>query len=165
VPVVVALCSVSDVLLIAAGVAGLGAALGSRPSLLQVVRLAGVAFLFSYGAMAARRAWQGQAGLRDDQPVVGRRSAVATTLALTWLNPGVYLDTVVLLGTVAHTRGGGQPGWFGAGAALGSVLWFTGLGFGARLLSGRLTRPGTWRAVDAFVAAVMLVTGARVLLG
>jgi L-lysine exporter family protein LysE/ArgO len=86
-----------------------------------------------------------------------------TTLALTWLNPGVYLDTVVLLGTVAHTRGGGQPWWFGVGAALGSLLWFTGLGFGARLLAGRLVRPTTWRAMDGFVAVVMLVTGARVL--
>ena len=65
---------------------------------------------------------------------------------------------------MAHTRHGGQPWWFGAGAATGSLLWFTGLGFGARLLSRRLARPATWRVLDGFVAAVMLVTGLRLLI-
>ena len=86
-----------------------------------------------------------------------------TTLALTWLNPGVYLDTVVLLGTVA-TSHGAQRWWFGGGAALGSALWFGVLGFGARLLAPVLARPGAWRVLDVFVAVVMLLTAVRLVL-
>jgi L-lysine exporter family protein LysE/ArgO len=161
---VVSICALSDVALIAAGVSGAGVALDSRPWLLRLVRIAGAVFLLGYGALAARRALRPstlQSG--EGHTTTSLAAAVSTAVALTWLNPGVYLDTVVLLGSVAQTQT--QPWWFGIGAALGSVLWFFSLGYGARLLTSRLTRPGAWRALDGFVAAVMSVTGLRVLLG
>ena len=161
---VVGICTVSDVVLIAAGVAGAGIALDSRPVLLRVVRWGGAAFLLGYGALAARRAVlptelpQGQ-----DRAVTSPAAAVSAAVALTWLNPGVYLDTLVLLGSVAHTHT--HPWWFGAGAALASILWFFALGYGARLLTSLLSRPRAGQALDAFVAVVMGTTAVRVLLG
>jgi L-lysine exporter family protein LysE/ArgO len=153
---VVTACALSDALLIAAGVAGAGAVLAHAPALAHAVRVAGAIFLLGYAALAARRALRpgtltpGGAGA----PRASRGATLATTLALTWLNPHVYLDTVVLLGTVASTHGDRR--WvFGAGAALGSVAWFTALGYGARLLRPLFARPAAWRALDAFVALVM----------
>ncbi len=163
--VVVSICVVSDAALIAAGVSGAGAALDRSPGLLNVIRWGGAAFLFSYGALAAKRAIRPAAMPTHQSPqALSLSAAIGTTLALTWLNPGVYLDTVVLLGSVANTRHGGQPWWFGGGAAFGSLLWFYGLGYGARLLTSRLSRPGAWRVLDGFVAIVMVGTGLRVLL-
>jgi L-lysine exporter family protein LysE/ArgO len=161
---VVVLCALSDVVLIAAGVAGAGAVLNGRPGLLQFVRIAGAAFLFCYGALAARRVLRGGAVASSSDTVTTSFAAVVgTALALTWLNPGVYLDTVVLLGSVSHTRAGNQW-WFGGGAALGSVLWFTALGYGARLLAPVFRRPRAWQGLDAFVALVMVMTGLRILM-
>jgi L-lysine exporter family protein LysE/ArgO len=163
---VVAICSVSDVVLIAAGVAGVGAVLAGRPGLLDIARGLGVAALLAYGAVAGRRALRGPvdaaAGAR--RPAASSRSAVvAACLAFTWLNPAVYLDTLILLGSVANAHPGRQW-WFAAGAAVGSVSWFVALGFGARALSRVLTRPLAWRALDGFVAVVMVITAVRVLL-
>ena len=163
---VVAICSVSDAALIAGGVAGVGAALTGRPWLLDVVRGVGVVGLLTYAALAARRALRGPvdgaAGGR--RPAAGSRPAVvAACLAFTWANPAVYLDTLVLLGSVANAHPGRQW-WFAAGAVAGSVGWFAALGFGARALSGLLARPAVWRGLDGFVAVVMAVTAARVLL-
>jgi L-lysine exporter family protein LysE/ArgO len=163
--VVVAICTVSDVVLIAAGVAGAGAAIRSGHWVLPVVKVAGAVFLAGYAALALRRALR--PGTVDDATAPAPRTSLAglvlTTLALTWLNPGVYLDTVVLLGTVA-TSHGAQRWWFGGGAALGSALWFGVLGFGARLLAPVLARPGAWRVLDVFVAVVMLLTAARLVI-
>lgn len=160
--VVVALCTVSDAVLIAVGVAGAGAALGSGRWVLPVITIAGACFLVGYAALALRRALR--PGTVADTGAPAPRATLAalvlTTLALTWLNPGVYLDTVVLLGTVA-TSHGSQRWWFGGGAALGSALWFGVLGFGARLLAPVLARPGAWRVLDVFVAVVMLLTATR----
>ncbi len=89
---------------------------------------------------------------------------LAAGLAFTWLNPAVYLDTVVVLGSVANSKAGHQW-WFGAGAALGSVLWFVALGFGARLLSRWIQRPRAWQILDALVAVVMTATAIRLLAG
>jgi L-lysine exporter family protein LysE/ArgO len=89
---------------------------------------------------------------------------VGTALALTWLNPHVYLDTVVLLGSVAGTHGDDRW-WFGAGAVVGSILWFTGLGYGARLLRPVFARPAAWRVLDAGIAVVMVAIAAGLLLG
>ena len=128
------------------------------------MRWAGSAFLLWYGLLAARRALRPRALSRQaDRHSTSRGAAISTAVALTWLNPGVYLDTVVLLGSVAHTRS--QPWWFGAGAALGSLLWFFALGYGARLLSGQLDRPRAWQVLDGFVAVVMVTTAVRVLAG
>jgi L-lysine exporter family protein LysE/ArgO len=152
---VVAVCAVSDLALILAGVLGAGAALSQVPWLVPVVCFAGAAFLLGYGVLAARRALRPGALLPD---AVGTRAGLAATvgtcLALTWLNPHVYLDTVVLLGSMASTFG--EHRWqFAAGAGLGSVLWFTALGFGARLLRPVFARPAAWRVLDGGIAVVM----------
>jgi L-lysine exporter family protein LysE/ArgO len=153
---VVGVCLASDVLLITAGTAGAGALVTRVPELLTVVCLAGAAFLLTYGLMAARRVVRPAALVTEE---TGRRAGllvtVATCLALTWLNPHVYLDTVVLLGSLASTWHGDRW-WFAAGAALGSALWFLGLGYGARLLKPVFARPAAWRVLDAGIAVVMV---------
>ena len=151
----VAVCALSDLALIAAGVLGAGAALSRVPWLIPVVCFAGAAFLLCYGVLAARRAVRPGALLPD---AVGARTGLAVTvgtcLALTWLNPHVYLDTVVLLGSMASTYG--EHRWqFAAGAGLGSAVWFTGLGYGARLLRPVFARPAAWRVLDGGIAVVM----------
>ena len=153
---VVALCAASDAVLIAAGVGGAGALVTREPVVLRVVGLAGAAFLLGYGLLAARRALRPAALVAEEN---GGRTALAATvvtcLALTWLNPHVYLDTVALLGTLSGTYGPDR--WaFGAGAALGSLLWFTALGFGARLLRPVFARAAAWRVLDTVIAAVMI---------
>lgn len=165
---VVIVCAVSDAVLIAAGIAGLGALLEVVPWLIDVVRWAGAAFLVGYGMLAARRAWRpsgaltvGEQPAGDEQapasasPPARLRGVLLTALALTWLNPHVYLDTVFLLGSIASTWE--EQRWlFGAGAMLGSVLWFTALGFGARYLGRWLSTPRAWRWLDAGIAVVMV---------
>jgi L-lysine exporter family protein LysE/ArgO len=163
---VVAICVGSDVALIAAGVAGAGAALTAMPSLITTVRIVGATFLLFYGLLAARRALRPRASLRPAEPTVLHRGLVpviATCLALTWLNPHVYLDTVVLLGAVAHH----DPNrWaFGAGAATASLLWFAGLGLGARRLAPLLARPAAWRVVDGAIATGMVALGVTLAAG
>jgi L-lysine exporter family protein LysE/ArgO len=156
---VVAICVGSDVALIAAGVAGAGAALTAMPSLITTVRIVGATFLLFYGLLAARRALRPRASLRPAEPTVLHRGLVpviATCLALTWLNPHVYLDTVVLLGSVAADRGG-QRWWFATGAAAASTLWFCALGAGAAALRPLFARPAAWRGLDAAIAVVMTV--------
>jgi len=164
VTIVVAICAASDVVLIAAGVSGTGAALAGRPWLREVVRLAGAAVLLGYAALAARRALQARATEPGGEPArAGRAAAIGACLAFTWLNPAVYLDTIVLLGSVAHTQSPRQW-WFGAGAAIGSIVWFAALAAAAWLAHALLTRPRVWRGVDCFVAAVMTATALRLLL-
>jgi L-lysine exporter family protein LysE/ArgO len=161
---VVGICTLSDAVLIAAGVAGAGAVLHGRPWLLQTARVGGAAFLFGYAALAAWRALRPPpiADENTDRPS-GLPSVVAACLAFTWLNPAVYLDTLLLLGSVANTHHGDQW-WFGGGAAMASALWFVGLGFGARLLIPVFRTRVAWRALDGFVALVMATTGLRILL-
>lgn len=154
---VVAVCALSDLVLIAAGVAGTGALLDRVPEAVAVIRWAGAAFLVGYGALAARRALR-PAGALLPEAAQRRRllPTVLTASALTWLNPHVYLDTVVLLGSVAAAQG--DLRWhFGAGAAVGSLLWFSALGAGARLLRPVFARPSAWRVLDAGIALVMVV--------
>ncbi len=155
---VVAICAISDLALIAVGIGGGGLLFTALPWLVQVVRWVGAAFLLLYGLLAARRALRPSALGTDHAapPKTASTLAVALTcLALTWLNPHVYLDTVVLLGSVASTHG--QARWaFGAGAGLGSILWFSALGFGARLLGPLFARPIAWRVLDAVIAVVMI---------
>lgn len=152
---VVAVCAVSDIVLIAAGVLGAGAAVSRVPWLIPVVSFAGAAFLLCYGALAARRALRPRALLPDAGGArAGLAVTVGTSLALTWLNPHVYLDTVVLLGSMAATYD--EHRWqFAAGAALGSAVWFIGLGYGARLLRPVFARPAAWRVLDGGIAVVM----------
>jgi len=153
---VVAVCAVSDMVLIAAGVGGAGAVVTRAPELIRVVCFAGAAFLLVYGLMAARRVVRPAALLPDSAGArTGLAVTVTTCLALTWLNPHVYLDTVVLLGSLSSTYED-RRWWFAAGAALGSAIWFTGLGYGARLLRPVFARPTAWRVLDALIAVVML---------
>jgi L-lysine exporter family protein LysE/ArgO len=162
---IVTVCALSDVVLIAVGVAGLGALLQAVPWLLVVVRIAGAGFLLVYGALAARRAFRPST---LDATAEGNsttlRTAILTCIALTWLNPHVYLDTVGLLGSLAATHGDDRW-WFGAGAALASILWFTILGYGARLLGPSFAKPLAWRIFDALVAVVMFALAIGLLVG
>jgi L-lysine exporter family protein LysE/ArgO len=156
---IVAICAGSDALLVALGVGGVGTVLTAWPPVLTAVRWVGAAFLIGYGVSAARRV------LRPAALELGgaASTAIVTCLALTWLNPHVYLDTVLLLGT-ASTGFGDDRWWFAAGAITGSVLWFSALGFGARWLSSAFTRPSAWRLLDAAVAVVVTATGISLVL-
>lgn len=163
---VVGICALSDALLITLGVGGVGALVVAWPDALTVVGWIGGAFLLGYGLLAARRVVRpGTDALRADGEAAGsRRRAVLTCLALTWLNPHVYLDTVFLLGSIAADRG--PLRWtFGLGAACASLCWFAALGFGARLLGRFLTRPAAWRVLDGLVAATMITLGVLLIAG
>jgi L-lysine exporter family protein LysE/ArgO len=154
---VVAVCTVSDLALITAGVLGAGTAVSRAPWLISALRFLGATFLTWYGLRAARRAFRPAIlAVGDQGPPTRATITVGTCLALTWLNPHVYLDTVLLLGSTASTYG--RYRWqFGAGAALGSTIWFTGLGYGARLLRPIFARAAAWRVLDTAVAVVMAV--------
>ncbi|MEV6956941.1 LysE/ArgO family amino acid transporter [Streptomyces sp. NPDC051183] len=162
---VVAICALSDALLIALGVAGVGAFVTAWPPALTLVGLLGGGFLICYGVLAARRVLRpapGAALSSQGADAGSARRAVLTCLAMTWLNPHVYLDTVLLLGSLAADRG--DLRWaFGIGAGLASLTWFSSLGYGARLLSGLLSRPSAWRVLDGFVAATMVTMGGLLL--
>ncbi|MFE2476352.1 LysE family transporter [Streptomyces sp. NPDC059389] len=162
---VVAICALSDALLIALGVAGVGAFVTAWPAALTAVAIAGGTFLIAYGVLAARRVLRPTPGaaLGSEGATAGsRRRAVLTCLAMTWLNPHVYLDTVLLVGSLAADRG--DLRWaFGIGAGLASLIWFATLGYGARLLSGPLARPAAWRVLDGLVAATMVTMGGMLL--
>jgi L-lysine exporter family protein LysE/ArgO len=156
---VVALCAVSDAVLILAGVAGNAWLSASLPSAITVIRLGGAAFLIGYAVLAARRALRPSSIAVDGTGArAGLLATVAAGLALTWLNPHVYLDTVLLLGSVADSHGV-RRWWFAVGAAAGSVLWFSALGYGARLLRPLFARPRAWRVLDAIIAVVMAALG------
>lgn len=158
---IVGICAASDALLIAVGVSGIGTVVERWPAAVTVTGWVGGAFLVSYGVLAARRALRPERLTADGaagDAGGSRRAAVLTCLALTWLNPHVYLDTVLLLGSVANGYGGGR--WpFGVGAVVASVVWFSGLGFGARLLRRPFARPGSWRVLDVLIACTMTTLG------
>ncbi|WP_454697471.1 LysE/ArgO family amino acid transporter [Arthrobacter humicola] len=157
VALVIAVCALSDLVLIVLGVAGIGVVIEQAPAVLEVVRWAGAAFLVAYGAFAAWRAVRGQAlGQLGTGQSAGWAAVLGTGLAFTWLNPHVYLDTVLLLGSIASTHGPDGRWWFAAGAGLASVAWFTALGVGARFLAPVFRRRSAWRVLDAVIAAVMV---------
>ncbi len=161
---VVAVCALSDLVLIVAGVAGIGTIIEQAGWVIDVVRYAGVAFLTWYGVNALLRARSGdslQAATGQDA-TLGR--AVRTAVALTWLNPHVYLDTVLLLGSIANTHGD-QRWWFAAGAGAASILWFTGLGYGARLAHRALATARAWQVLDVLIGLTMLAIAAGLALG
>ncbi|GHD85869.1 LysE/ArgO family amino acid transporter [Streptomyces naganishii] len=163
---VVGICALSDALLISLGVGGVGAVVVAWPGALTGIGLIGGAFLLCYGVLAARRVLRpADSALRADGEAAGsRRRAVLTCLAMTWLNPHVYLDTVFLLGSLAADRGALR--WtFGLGAALASLCWFAALGFGARLLGRVLVRPSAWRVLDGLIAATMVTLGVTLMAG
>jgi L-lysine exporter family protein LysE/ArgO len=162
---VVLICALSDALLISAGILGLGALVQQHPALLEATRWGGAAFLLLYGVMAARRALRPGSMQAADGASGSLKTALLACLAFTWLNPHVYLDTVVLLGSIASQQPGDQRAAFGVGAVSASIVWFTALGFGARWLAPLFARPAAWRVLDGLIACVMwaiawgLITG------
>lgn len=161
---IVTVCAVSDAILILAGISGIGAILEHAPSLVTFVRIAGAIFLLSYAAFAAKRAFRPQTLAPDQHGNGSRLAAVTMALALTWLNPHVYLDTVVLMGSIANGRGEIGRWWFAAGAITASALWFAALGYGARLLTPLFAKPNAWRVLDAIIAVMMTILGVSLLL-
>lgn len=158
---VVLFCAVADAVLIAAGVLGMAEALGQSPNLTRALALAGAIFLAVYGFQALRRAQhahrlkaaEGGAGLR-------RGAAVAQAAAFTLLNPHVYLDTVLLVGSIGAQQPAALRGWFVAGASSASLFWFALLGFGARWLAPWFGRPRAWQVVDGLIGVTMFVLSA-----
>lgn len=155
----VAACIAVDVLLIGLGIAGLGALVEASPTLMAVARYGGAAFLLWYGWRCWKSSLRGGASLEasPDEKAQTLGRALATVLALSLLNPHVYLDTVVLLGAVGSSLAGEARLSFALGAMTASVLWFSALGLGARRFATVLGRPAVWRAIEAATGTLMLV--------
>ncbi|GAA2361590.1 LysE/ArgO family amino acid transporter [Saccharopolyspora halophila] len=162
VPLVVAICIVSDVALIAIGVGGFAGIVNTRPWLMTTAAVLGGLFVIGYGLLAARRAFRPAAMEVGSGTTGSRRRAALTCLGVTWLNPQAHLEAVFIIGSVA--AGYGTLRWeFGAGALVASCLWFVCLGFGARLLTGVFTRPIAWRILDGTIATIMVTIGTSLL--
>jgi L-lysine exporter family protein LysE/ArgO len=158
-------CALSDAVLIAGGVAGFGALVKAAPWLAPVMRFGGAVFLLFYGLKSLWAAWRHPGALdpaADQGKSLGR--TLMMCLAFTWLNPHVYLDTVVLLGSISAGYGAVRI-WFGAGAASASLLFFFALAYGARLLRPLFARPSAWRVLDVLIGVTMLALAAKVALG
>jgi L-lysine exporter family protein LysE/ArgO len=160
---VVAVCTVSDILLISAGIAGFGALINAHPSVVDIAKFGGAAFLVGYGMLAARRAWRPSSLTPSEAAPARLLQVVVTCLALTFLNPHVYLDTVVLLGALANEHR--DERWlFGIGAVTASAVWFVSLGLGARRLANLFATPLTWRILDSLIAVMMIGLGISIAL-
>ena len=161
---VVLFCAVADALLIAAGVMGMAQALGERPGLARVLALAGAAFLAVYGWKALQRARHThQLHASAGGEGLGAGAVLAQAAAFTLLNPHVYLDTVLLVGSIGAQQERALQGWFVAGASAASLLWFGLLGFGSRWLAPWFAQPKAWQALDALVSLTMFILSALLL--
>ncbi|GAB3851072.1 L-lysine exporter [Micromonospora andamanensis] len=162
VPVVLT-CALSDALLIGVGIAGVGSVVAGRPVLLTAIRWGGAAFLLGYAALASRRALRPAALTPADRPPARLGPTLLACLAFTYLNPHVYLDTVLLLGGIAQQH---PHRWlFGVGATVASVLWFSVLGAGAYRLAPLLARRRVWQVLDGVIAVVMVAVAVALVLG
>jgi L-lysine exporter family protein LysE/ArgO len=151
---IVAICAISDAALIFLGTGGLGTLIQSRPSLLEFIRWFGVSYLTWFGIRSLRSVFKDQALDAGTGTTIDRSKVIATCLALTFLNPHVYLDTVILLGSVANQFE--EDKWiFAFGAATASLVWFSSIGFGARAASRFMSKPIFWKVLDAVIAAIM----------
>jgi len=151
---IVLICSFSDALLITLGVLGLGSLITAIPVLIEVIRWLGVGFLVWYGSSSIRRLKKSESLQAADKPMTTLKQSAVTTLALTFLNPHVYLDTIIFLGSIANTFSANR--WlFALGAVSASFIWFFALGFGASKASVLVSKPMFWKALDVFIAAVM----------
>ena len=162
--VAVAICAISDVLLIVAGTLGIGAIVTKPPWLLTALRWGGVAYLLWFAAKSFRSALHPGELAVTDEPARTMGSIALTTLALTYLNPHVYLDTVLMLGNLANQHRPNQW-WFSVGAMCGSIVWFNALGWGARALAKPLGRPSVWRVIDALIGVVMVTIAIMLAIG
>jgi L-lysine exporter family protein LysE/ArgO len=155
---VVALCTVSDILLISAGIAGIGALISAHPGAMNIAKFGGALFLIGYGLLAARRVWRPSSLTPSERTPARLAEVLVTCAAMTFLNPHVYLDTVVLLGALANEHR--DEKWlFGVGAVTASAVWFVSLGLGARRLAGLFATPLTWRILDGLIAVMMIGLG------
>lgn len=152
--VMVLICAISDATLIILGVLGLGALISALPWLLEVVRWVGVAFLVWYGSTSLKRFMKNESLKAAESGSGNLNQTVLTTLALTFLNPHVYLDTVIFIGGIAN-QFGDQKWFFAIGAVTASFIWFFSLGFGASKASVLVSKPAFWKILDVFIAAVM----------
>lgn len=151
---IVLICAFSDALLISLGVLGLGSLITAIPVLIEVIRWLGVGFLVWYGSSSLRRFSKSESLQAADKPMTTLKQSVLTTLALTYLNPHVYLDTIIFLGSIANSFSANR--WlFALGAVTASFIWFFSLGFGASKASMLVSKPSFWKALDVFIAAVM----------
>ena len=153
--VAVVICAGADALLIAIGVGGLGAIVQAHGDVLTAIGLIGGAYLLWFAFRSFRSALHPDVLLPSQQEPQAVAAVAVAVLGLTFLNPHVYLDTILLVGTIGASFGADRW-WFALGAAIASVVWFSGLGFGARLLSPLMARPVTWRVLDAAIGVVML---------
>ncbi len=149
------ICALSDALLIAVGVAGLGAFVDTNPALLKIISIAGGIFLLSYAFLALRRVFKPNHMQLKNEAAMSLAKAISICLAFTFLNPHVYLDTVVLVGALASAWQGEARVAFALGAMFASFVWFFALGYGARLLEPVFEKPSAWRVLDALIAFVM----------
>lgn len=151
---IVLICSISDALLIFLGSAGLGQIIQSIPELLEVVRWFGVVYLLWFGVMSVKSAFTNQSLNASDGQLSSKKMVITTMLALTFLNPHVYLDTVILLGSIAN-QFENQRFLFSTGAALGSFVWFFSIGYGAKAASRFMSKPIFWKVLDLIIAVIM----------
>jgi L-lysine exporter family protein LysE/ArgO len=149
-------CGLSDAIRIAGGVAGFGALVTTFPRLLDIILWAGAAFLFVYGLMRFRAAWTGSGAIAAEGATASLAATLATCLALTWLNPHVYLDTFALIGSIsAQYKVLAEKLAFGAGAIIASFVFFFSLGYGSRLLAPLMISARAWIIFDILVGAIM----------
>ncbi len=160
-----AFCAACDAILIVVGVAGLGAVIKAMPGFLGLMTYGGAAYLSWHGFNALRRVFRPAAMSAANEFALPLRQALLTCAGFTLLNPHVYLDTVLLIGSIANARPAGEQWSFAFGACLASVLWFYGIGFGALAMRRWLARPAVWRAIDATIAIIMFVLAGRLVLG
>ena len=151
----VLICAFSDALLIALGASGLGALIKSNKNVLEFVRWFGVAYLLWFAFKSAKSALKKEVLNSAGEASADRKSVILTVLALTFLNPHVYLDTVILLGSISN-QFGSDKWFFVIGAMLASFIWFTAIGFGAKSASKFMSRPIFWKILDSIIAAIML---------
>ena len=157
----IVLCAASDVVLIVLGIAGIGRVAHAFPTALVVLKWVGVTYLVGYALHSFWRSRQPESLLPSAGARTSRRVVVATTLAFTFLNPHVYLDTVLLLGSIGNQYGSGR--WlFAIGACTGSIAWFTGLGLGAKAAAPLMSRPATWRVLDVAIGLVRMLVAVNI---
>ena len=165
---IVLICGLTDALLEILGIAGIGFVVERAPVVLEVIRWGGVAFLLWYAWGAARRAMRPGVLVADEGDAAGAGSdagslkrAVLACLAITYLNPHVYLDTMVLMGSVGNAQGDPARWWFAMGGGVASIIWFAVLGYGARALTRFFATPRSWQILDWIIVVVMLVIAGR----
>jgi L-lysine exporter family protein LysE/ArgO len=151
----VLICAFSDALLIALGASGLGALIKANKNILEFVRWFGVAYLLWFALKSARSAFKKEVLNSAGEASADKKSVILTVLGLTFLNPHVYLDTVILLGSISN-QFGSDKWFFVMGAIIASFLWFTSIGFGAKSASRFMSRPIFWKILDSLIAAIML---------